>query len=63
MKIQKKLADARARFSEVVQKAMLGKTVERITAIKPAERVPGTGKGIWMAPDFDAPLSGFGKYM
>ena len=59
-----KLADAKARFSEVVQTAMLGETViitkenrpvVRITAIKPAKRVPGTGKGVWMAPDFDAP--------
>lgn len=67
-----KLADAKARFSEVVQKAMLGETivitkenrpVVRITAIKPAKRVPGTGKGIWMAPDFDSPLPDFAEYM
>jgi prevent-host-death family protein len=67
-----KLADAKARFSEVVQTAMLGETivitkenrpVVRITAIKPAKRVPGTGKGIWMAPDFDAPLADFAEYM
>jgi prevent-host-death family protein len=67
-----KLADAKARFSEVVQTAMLGETivitkenrpVVRITAIKPARRMPGTGKGIWMAPDFDAPLPDFEEYM
>jgi prevent-host-death family protein len=67
-----KLADAKARFSEVVQTAMLGETivitkenrpVVRITAIKPAKRMAGTGKGIWMAPDFDAPLRDFGEYM
>jgi len=67
-----KLADAKARFSEVVQTAMLGDTiiitrenrpVVRITAIKPAKRMPGTGKGIWMAPDFDAPLDDFAEYM
>jgi prevent-host-death family protein len=67
-----KLAEAKARFSEVVQKAMLGETVVitkenrpvvRITAIKPAKRAPGTGKGIWMAPDFDAPLADFEEYM
>jgi len=67
-----KLADAKARFSEVVQTAMLGETivitkenrpVVRITAIKPAKRMPGTGKGIWMAPDFDAPLADFAEYM
>jgi len=25
--------------------------------------MPGTGKGIWMAPDFDAPLPDFEEYM
>jgi len=72
MALEMKLADAKARFSEVVQTAMLGETiiitkenrpVVRITAIKPAKRMPGTGKGIWMAPDFDAPLEDFAEYM
>lgn len=72
MGIEMKLADAKARFSEVVQTAMLGDTivitkenrpVVRITAIKPAKRMPGTGKGIWMAADFDAPLDDFAEYM
>jgi prevent-host-death family protein len=72
MGLEMKLAEAKARFSEVVQTAMLGETiiitkenrpVVRITAIKPAKRVPGTGKGIWMAPDFDAPLEDFAEYM
>ena len=67
-----KLAEAKARFSEVVQTAMLGETivitkenraVVRIVAIKPAKRMPGTGKGIWMASDFDAPLDDFAEYM
>lgn len=66
-----KLADAKAHFSELVQKAMLGETVivtkenrpvVKIVAIKPARRVPGTGKGIWMADDFDAPLEDFAEY-
>ena len=66
-----KLADAKAHFSEIVQKAMLGETiivtkenrpVVKIVAIKPAKRMPGTGKGIWMAPDFDAPLNDFVEY-
>ncbi|HWE50358.1 MAG TPA: type II toxin-antitoxin system prevent-host-death family antitoxin [Bryobacteraceae bacterium] len=66
-----KLADAKARFSEIVQKAMLGETiiitkenqpVVKIVAIKPATRMPGTGKGIWMAADFDEPLSDFAEY-
>lgn len=67
-----KLADAKARFSEIVQKAMLGEAVVvtkenrpvvKIVAIKPVKRVPGTGKGIWMAPDFDEPLADFAEYM
>ncbi len=67
-----KLAEAKARFSEVVQTAMLGETiiitkenrpVVRITAIKPAHRMPGTGKGIRMSADFDAPLDDFSEYM
>lgn len=66
------LATAKARFSEVVQTAMLGDTViitkenrpvVRITAIKPAKRMPGTGKGIQMSADFDAPLADFSEYM
>jgi prevent-host-death family protein len=72
MGLEMKLAEAKARFSEVVQTAMPGETiiitkenrpVVRITAIKPAKRMPGTGKGIWMAPDFDAPLEDFAEYM
>jgi prevent-host-death family protein len=67
-----KLADAKARFSEIVQKAMLGESiivtkenrpVVKIVAIKPATRTPGTGKGIWMAPDFEEPLADFAEYM
>lgn len=69
---QYKLADAKARFSEIVQKAMLGESiivtkenrpVVKIVAIKPATRTPGTGKGLWMAPDFDQPLADFAEYM
>jgi prevent-host-death family protein len=68
---QYKLADAKAHFSEIVQKAMLGESiivtkenrpVVKIVAIKPASRLPGTGKGIWMAPDFDEPLADFAEY-
>jgi prevent-host-death family protein len=66
------VAEAKARFSELVQKAMLGeevivakgnKPVVKIVAIRPARRKPGTGKGIWMSPDFDAPLDDFREYM
>jgi len=66
------LAEARARFSELVQKAMLGeevivakenRPVVRIVAIKPVKRRPGTGKGIWMSPDFDEPIKDFEDYV
>ena len=69
---QYKLADAKARFSEIVQKAMLGeiitvtkenRPVVKIVPIKPATRNPGTGKGIWVAADFDQPLADFAEYM
>jgi prevent-host-death family protein len=65
------LAEAKARFSELVQKAMLGeevivakenKPVVKIVPLKPVKRKPGTGKGIWMAPDFDEPLDDFKEY-
>ena len=69
---QFKLATAKARFSELVQRAMLGeevivmkenKAVVKIVPIRPAKRRPGTGKGIWIAPNFEAPLKDFGEYM
>lgn len=72
MSLDYKLADAKAHFSEIVQKAMLGEAITvtkenrpvvRIVAIKPAVRNPGTGKGIWMAADFDEPLADFAEYM
>ena len=65
------LSEAKARFSELVQKAMLGeevivakenKAVVKIVPIKPVRRKPGTGKGIWMAPDFDEPIDDFREY-
>jgi prevent-host-death family protein len=65
------LAEAKARFSELVQKAMLGeevivakenKPVVKIVSLKPLKRKPGTGKGIWMAPVFDEPLDVFKEY-
>ncbi|MDP9169459.1 MAG: type II toxin-antitoxin system prevent-host-death family antitoxin [Acidobacteriota bacterium] len=71
MPSQYKLAEAKARFSEVVQKAMLGESivitkegrpVVKIVAIKPAKRMPGLGKGVRMSDDFDAPLEDFEDY-
>jgi len=66
------VAEAKARFSELIQKAMLGeevivakenKPVVKIVPIRPVRRKPGTGKGVRMAPDFDAPLDDFREYM
>jgi prevent-host-death family protein len=71
MSARYKVAEAKAHFSELIQKAMLGKPVivtkgnrpvVKIVAIKPTSRKPGTGKGIWMAPDFDEPLADFAEY-
>ena len=61
------IADAKSRFSELVQKAMVGeeviiakdnKPVLRLVALNEpgAPRKPGSGKGqiLYIAPDFDA---------
>jgi antitoxin (DNA-binding transcriptional repressor) of toxin-antitoxin stability system len=60
------LADAEAHLSELVQRAMRGEEVIvadenrlRIVAITPPVRQPGTGKGVWISPDFDEPLDDF----
>jgi len=37
--------------------------VLKIVQIKPIQRQPGTGKGVWMSPDFDGPLEDFAEYM
>ena len=72
MTMDVKLVDAKAHFSEIVQKVMLGasivitrenRPVVRMVPVKPAKRMPGTGKGVWMAPDFDTPLEDFAEYM
>lgn len=63
------IAEAKARLSELVERASGGETIILARAGKPRARivsleadtahlrVPGKGKGrLWMAPDFDAPL-------
>ncbi len=69
------IAEAKTRFSELVQKAMLGeeviiakdhKAVVKLVALTPhrQSRKPGSAKGqIWMAPDFNATLKDFKEYM
>ena len=68
------VADAKARFSELVQKAMVGeeviiakdnKPVVRLVALEPSgkARKPGSAKGkIRLAPDFDATPEDFRDY-
>lgn len=60
------VADAKAHFSELVQKAMIGEEVviardnkpmvKLVPVVPPGKaRKPGSAKGqVWLAPDFDA---------
>jgi prevent-host-death family protein len=67
------IAEAKARFSELIEKAVLGeeiiiakdnKPVARILPLRPARRQPGTAKGqiLSISPDFDVPLDDFAEY-
>jgi antitoxin (DNA-binding transcriptional repressor) of toxin-antitoxin stability system len=68
------IAEAKARFSELVQKAMLGeeviigkghKPLLKLVPLQPPQRrrKPGSAKGqIWMAPDFDVTLDEFDEF-
>ena len=69
------IAEAKARFSELVSRAMLGEEVViardnrpllRLVPLQPAggERRPGSARGqvLHVAPDFDAPLDAFSDY-
>lgn len=69
------LADAKARLSELVDRAAVGddvviakdhKPVARLTALGPARRArqPGSAKGaVWTAPDFDETPADFDDYV
>ncbi len=70
------IAKAKAHFSELVQRAMLGEEVliardnkpvlKLVPLQKPREpRKPGSGKGqiLYIAPDFDATPEGFEDYL
>ena len=72
---QYNIAEAKARLSELLQKAMLGEEVviardnQPLVRLVPVEairttRVPGSAKGkiIAIAPDFDDPLTDFQDY-
>ncbi len=69
------IAEAKTKFSALVQKAMLGeeiiiakdnKPVLKLVALNApgAPRKPGSGKGqiLYIAPDFDATPEGFDDY-
>jgi prevent-host-death family protein len=71
-----KIAEAKTRFSELVQKAMLGEEVIIAKDNKPVlklvpldklkqPRKPGSGKGqiLYIAPDFDATPGSFKDYV
>ena len=70
------IAEAKAKFSQLVQKAMLGEEVIIAKDNKPVlklvpldqpkqPRKPGSGKGqiLYIAPDFDATPKGFKDYV
>jgi prevent-host-death family protein len=69
------VAEAKARFSELVRRASGGediviardhRPVARLTSVaRPAARRPGSGRGVFgkMTPDFDGPLADFDEYM
>jgi len=69
------VADAKSRFSELIQKAMVGEEVIIARDNKPVVKLvplatpgkarrPGSAKGqIWMAPDFDATPAEFEDYI
>ncbi len=68
------IAQAKARFSELVARAVAGEDVVVARGNKPLLRLvplaqaagprrPGTAQGrVWMADDFDAPLDDFAEY-
>lgn len=69
------VAEAKARFSELVQKAVSGEEVViakdnrpllRLAplAVPPGKRKPGSARGrVWMAPDFDRTPEDFEDYV
>ena len=70
------IAEAKARFSQLVKEAMLGEEIIIARDNKPVlklvpldrpkqPRKPGSGKGqiLYIAPDFDATPEGFEEYV
>jgi prevent-host-death family protein len=67
------IAEAKARFSELVEKALAGdevivardhKPLLKLVPIEPARaRTPGSAAGtVWISDDFDAPIPDFAAY-
>jgi prevent-host-death family protein len=68
------VAEAKARFSELIRKALAGedvvvakdsKPLVKLVPVKQAirRRRPGSAKGrVWMSKDFGAPLADFADY-
>ena len=67
------IAEAKARVSELIEKAVPGeeiivakgnKPMAKIVPLRPARRQPGPAKGqiLYVSPDFDAPLGDFSEY-
>ena len=68
------IADAKARLSELVEKALAGDEVILARDNRPLlklvplgqskrSRKPGSARGtVWISPDFDAPLPDFDEY-
>jgi prevent-host-death family protein len=74
--IQFNIAEAKAHFSEIIQKALMGEEiiiakghkplVKLVPLSKPAgKRIPGSASKqiLYIADDFDAPLDDFKDYM
>ncbi len=69
------IAEAKAQFSALVQRALMGeeviiardnKPVLRLVPVRESQhpRQPGTAQGaVWMAPDFDATPEAFEEYL
>lgn len=71
MTMQYNVAEAKAKLSELLEKALLGeeiilakghKPIAKLVPLTLAKRTPGTGKGGWMAPDFDDIPEDFKEY-
>ena len=69
------VAEAKARFSELVRRAVSGEEVVVSRDNKPllklvpvasagGRRAPGSARGrVWISPDFDQPLADFDEYL